>query len=221
MTGNLRPIRTIRRALRRLRRDQNGASMVEYSIVLGLFLLLFFALIDFGRLAYSFVLAEKAVQIAARTAAVRPPVCAGVPAVNLRPDPVPPGSPAFGADCGTAGGICAAVDPVTCLASEATAGSQLATANEIWTRIETLMPTDATRANLRFTYADGQIGFLGGPYVPLMTVEIVGLNFEFVSPLGALAGLAGGTATTLGEAPITFPRISVSITGEDLMQGGG
>ena len=55
--------------LRRCARDNNGATLVEFAVVLALFLLIFFGLIDFGRLAFNYVTAEKAMQVASRVAA--------------------------------------------------------------------------------------------------------------------------------------------------------
>ena len=55
--------------LRRFERDENGTTVVELAVVMPLFLLLFFGLIDFGRMAFHYVTAEKAMQVAARVAA--------------------------------------------------------------------------------------------------------------------------------------------------------
>ena len=56
-------------------RDESGASLIEYTIVVVLFLLVFFAILDFGRLGFNWVMTEKAMQRAARIAVVRPPIC--------------------------------------------------------------------------------------------------------------------------------------------------
>ena len=73
----LRPI------ISRLRSD-DGSVLVEFAIVTPLFLFLLFTLIDFTRLGYSKVLAEKATQIAVRSAVVRPVACENVPTVTQR-----------------------------------------------------------------------------------------------------------------------------------------
>ena len=51
-------------------RDESGASLIEYTIVVVLFLLLFFSVLDFGRLGFNWVMTEKAMQRAARIAVV-------------------------------------------------------------------------------------------------------------------------------------------------------
>jgi hypothetical protein len=199
--------------LRRFERDENGTTVVELAVVMPLFLLLFFGLIDFGRMAFHYVTAEKAMQVAARVAAVRAPACASVPLFYQRPSsgaPVPP--PAFGTSCSAGANICAAEATVQCSGTTANA-----TSNEIWALIRGALPNNATVGNLRFIYTqDPNIGFLGGPYVPVVTVELQNLNFEFVSPLGALVGLTGATASGTLGADIPFPTMSVSLPAEDL-----
>ncbi len=208
----------MRRATHRLRRfwlEEDGTTLVELAFVLPLFLLLFFGLIDFGRMGGAYVMADKAMQIAARIAAVRPAACAGVPATNAR-GTVPAGTvpPRFGTHCTANGWICAA-PAASC---PGTAGNP--TVNEIWTAIAPLMPAGSTPANLSFRYDfDPGLNFLGGPYVPVVTVELAGLNFNFVTPLGGLAALATGNPTSGFSGTMPFPAMSMSLPGEDLNLG--
>ena len=58
--------------IRRWLSREDGGVLVEFSIVIALFLFIFFAMLDFGRLVYQTTLSEKATYIAARTAIVRP-----------------------------------------------------------------------------------------------------------------------------------------------------
>ena len=155
-------------------------------------------------------------QRAARIAAVRPPACGGVPTENVRPV-LPSGvtPPQFGTYCSVGANVCANPGTVTC-----SGVGTSPTASEIWGQISALLPPDATIANLQFSYAyDPNLGFLGGPYVPTVTTELQNLTFSFISPLGALAALAGASGTDGLGADITFPPMSVSLPGEDLAQG--
>ncbi|HPE24874.1 TadE/TadG family type IV pilus assembly protein [Albidovulum sp.] len=208
-----------------LARGTRGAALVELAIVLPLFLLIFLGIIDFGRLGYDVVTAEKAMQKAARIAIVRPPVCNGVPNTTSRDtsntDPIPP---RFGTACNAGGPICAAVVQASCtLAQGMAAGST--TAQEIWNSIDDLVPANATAANVRITYDDSAIlgnaslrlGFLGGPYVPIVTAQIEGLTFNFVTPIAGFVSIMGGTST-FAQA-IQFPALNVSLPAEDLAQG--
>ncbi|TNC58905.1 pilus assembly protein [Rubellimicrobium roseum] len=209
----------LRAAVRRVRTDESGTTLLELAMAIALFLLIFFALIDFGRMGYNWVMTQKAVQMAARIAAARPPACAGVPEANGIGTATEP----YGTLCRNGAGICSTVD-ISC--DGATANATVA---EIWARVEPLLPPDATPANLRFRYstsgtATERIGFLGGPFTPVVTVEAQNLEFQFVHPLAGLASLAGATDTTDqadAEANgIPMPSMSVSLPGEDLALGG-
>jgi hypothetical protein len=197
-------------------RDEDGATLIEFAIVISLFLLIFFGLIDFGRLAYHIVTSERAVHAATRIAVVRPPACAGVPRVNVIASGAPPATN-YGTKCSAGGAICQEPGPITCLGDAANP-----TAAEVWSLVEVALPADSTISNLRFSYTyDARLGFLGGPYVPVVTVELEDVTFDFVTPLAALATVAGAVpgASSLGST-ITMPRMSVSLPGEDLAQGG-
>ncbi|SDE72629.1 TadE/TadG family type IV pilus assembly protein [Ruegeria marina] len=223
--------RNILAELSRLRRSEDGATVVELAFVLPLFLLIFLGIIDFGRLAFHYVAAEKAVQVAARIAAVRAGVCAGLPATNDRGDYTDASGPRYGTNCGNSPGIC--IDPAVapCTGASATGGDALATVNEIWEKVQFAIPNDPTadfdRSNLTFAYDfEPRMNFLGGPFVPVVTVTIEELPFRFVSPLGAIARLAarGPTPDTEALAGITtgfkiFSDFSASLPGEDLARG--
>jgi hypothetical protein len=187
---------------RRFLREEAGAGLVEYALVILLFLTLLFGIIDFGRLGFAVVSANKANQIAARIAAVRPPVCPGVPTRNLRGADT---DATFGTLCRAGTGICAAPNVPPCSGS-----ADNPTAAEIFAAVRPLLPPGAEIADLEFTYSyDENLGFLGGPFVPMVTVELDDVPFNFVVPLGRLT------------AGITLPRMSVSLPGEDLAQGMG
>lgn len=197
----------------RFARHESGSVMVEFAIVVALFFFLFFVLIDFGRMTSSFVFAEKAAQIAVRTAVVREPACAGVPDRHARGTAA--SAPRFGTSCKAIAGTCAAVATVTCPGTAANA-----TATEIWQRVAPLLPQTATIDNLQFSYAfDPNLGFLGGPYMPVVSVDMNLPDFSFISPLGALATAASGANSTFGQNSIPYPSFSVSLPAEDLALG--
>jgi len=204
----------LRRLTARLWRCESGTTLVELGLLIPLYLLIFLGIIDFGRMAFHYVTMEKAMQVAARVAAVRPAACAGVPSTNLRGG-APAPLPRFGTKCSAGSNICANPGTITCAGSTANA-----TASEVWGIVQGTFPNSATAANLQFSYAyDNNLGFLGGPYVPTVTVEVQDLNFEFVNPLGTLVGLAMGSAATGLGADIPFPALSVTLPAEDLAMG--
>ena len=197
---------------RKVLRDQNGGVLVEFAIVVSLFLFLFMSLLDFGRMSYSVVNAQKASQLAARIAIVRPPACAGVPQTHLRGTST--SAPRFGTSCSASAGVCEDPQTPSCVGVATNA-----TAAEIWNRISPLLPPSATIDNLQFHYDfNSNLGFLGGPYTPMVTVELNLSDFQFVSPLGALANAAGATNSTISQS-VGYSNFSVSLPAEDLALG--
>ena len=69
--AHLNPIRGTRRGLRRIRETEAGQSLVEFAMVLPLFLVLLFALVDFGRAFYSWMVITNAAREGARAGAVQ------------------------------------------------------------------------------------------------------------------------------------------------------
>ena len=193
-------------------RREDGGVIIEFAIVMSLFFFLFFLLLDFGRLSYSGVLAQKGSQIAVRIAVVRPPACAGVPETHERGTASP--APRFGTACSAGAGVCNPVATVSCAGNAANP-----TASEIWGRIAPLLPNDATINVLQFSYQfDPNLGFLGGPYTPMVTVSLDLDDFQFVSPLAALANAAGATNSNIASVA-TYSSFSVSLPAEDLALG--
>lgn len=226
-------------AHKRFLRSECGASMIEYAIVISLFLLVFFAILDFGRLGFNWVMTEKAMQRAARIAVTRPPVCDDVPETHTRGTN---GTVAYGTLCRADGGVCADVGRQICVLSATDIDCDTAsasTAAEIWCIINPILPSNATPRNIRVSYEyDQNLGFLGGPYTPMVEVAVVteddvadiensaALRFDFITPLPGLAAIVGGggmtnVADTGGspQADIPFPDLSVSMPAEDLAQG--
>lgn len=229
----------IRASLIRFARREDGASLVEYAIVISLFLLVFFAILDFGRLGFNWVMTEKAMQRAVRIAVTREAICNGVPETNARGADT---SAAYGTLCRAGSGVCADMGRQSCVLSSTPINCDTAstsTAAEIWCIINPILPSNATPRNIRVSYEfDQRLGFLGGPYTPMVEMAVVtetdvpliadseALRFDFVTPLPGMAALVGGGATTNltdsdadSRADIPFPDLSVSMPAEDLAQG--
>ena len=198
-------------------REQNGSTLVEFAIVIPLLLLFVMGVFEFGRLGYSQAMAQKATELAARIATVRPAICPDVPTVF---SPAPTNGtepPRFGTLC-RGGGVCAIPDDAEISCTLDTAN---ATSDEVWTTIVSLLPAGTERRNVEIRYShDDRLGFLGGPYTPIVTAELVGLTHQFVTPLGLLAELASGNESEIRNS-INFPNMSASLPAEDLGQGTG
>lgn len=188
--------------------------LVEFALVLPLFLVLLMAVIDFGQIYLRWILAEKATALAARFAVVRPPVCPGVPTFNDRTPGIPRTSP-FGTAC-TASFFDLCDDPgtITCTGGNAVGD----TFDDLFDAVDGLLPATIAPENIRFTYSFANLGFLGGPYVPLVSVELVGdVDVPFITPLGPLlqAFYGGG-----GLDDPTLPPMRATLPAEDLLEGG-
>lgn len=222
-------------SLERFKNDTSGTTMVEFAMCIALFLLILFAVLDFGRLGYNWVMTEKAMQRAVRIAAVRPPVCSGVPVYHQR-DPNDTSAFDPGARCSAVGGLCLDPNVPPCRLSEPTTGAALATANEIWDSISVLLPNGTQRENIMVEYVQTDaLGFLGGPFTPVVNVQLVGdtINdpycFEFITPLSNLAGTVasanGNDADNFDDTDsctgprIPFPAIAVQLPAEDMNVG--
>ena len=199
--------------MRRLIGNQTGGVLVEFALVLPLFLILLFAVIDFGQIYLRWILAEKATHLAARLAVVRPPICAAVPRFNDRGFGVPKTLP-FGTSCGAFQGLCANPGITSCTGATAVGDSF----REIRTKIDAFLPTSLRPENIRLTYSFANLGFLGGPYVPLVSVELAGdLEVPFITPLGPLLQAFGGGG---GLDNPTIPPMRATLPAEDLAEGG-
>ena len=187
--------------------------LVEFAVVLPLFLVLLFAVIDFGQIYLRWILAEKATHIAARLAVVRPPICAGVPTFNDRSSGVPKTLP-FGTSCTASDGLCADEGIISCT-GDAAVGD---TFDDIIDLVGGFLPATVQPENVRTTYSFADLGFLGGPYVPLVSVELVGeIEVPFITPLGPLlqAFYGGG-----GLDDPAMPTMRATLPAEDLIEGG-
>lgn len=203
----------------RVGHDQSGTTTIEFSIVMLLFFLLTFGLVEFGYALFQWNSASKAAQVGARMAAVSNPVWS--PLTTLT-------------STGTAGSAWQTAYDVTCRGTNATgsAGSCSGTSSSGYSSaaMQALVfgrgggttcgtiGTDGdpgicdifsriTPENVNITYQNTGLGFVGRPGgpVPTITLTLSGLTYEFF----ALGGL-------LGFSDITMPDFTVTMTGEDL-----
>lgn len=205
------------RGLRLFAADRQGASAAEFALVLPLFLLFLFGLIDAGRYAWLLNELEKGTQAGARYAVVTDLVATGLNSYNPVGFACPDG-PVATADricpgalgsitCRGSGGVSCQCDRAPC--PGAGPGNAAAFAN-IVARVSQLAPA-VRAADVAVTYSGSGLGFAGDPAVtdagaplsdiaPVVTVAVSGVEFR------ALV-LFGGT--------IDMPPVSASLTLED------
>lgn len=201
----------------RMAHDQSGTTTIEFSIVMVLFFLLTFGLVEFGYALFQWNSASKAAQLGARMAAVSNPVWTGLSGLTDSGTPGGPWTTAYDVTCtgtnatGSAGecaGASAGYDAVAMQdlvfgRGDTTCGT-IGTDNDpgmcdVFNRI--------TPENVNITYENTGLGFAGRPGgpVPTITLTVSGLTYEFI-------GLGG----LLGFNDITMPDFTVTMTGEDL-----
>jgi hypothetical protein len=90
--------------------------------------------------------------------------------------------------------------------------------DEIFGIVQPLLPAGATPAALQFQYDPTNLGFLGGPYVPMTTVRLQNLQHQFILPLGELFAPWGGSG---GNGGIPLGPMTATMPGEDLNAGTG
>jgi hypothetical protein len=202
---------TMRNAIKGLLGDERGGPLAEFALVIGLLFVFTIFAFEITRFLMQASMAEYAADLAVRVAAVRPAVCPGVPDVNER---AVGDTSRFGTMCSAPSAPCVSPPVQTCTG---VAGNPVV--DEIFGFVQPLLPAGATPANLQFQYEATNLGFLGGPYVPMTTVRLQNVQHQLILPIGQLfapwgGGGGGGGSIPLGPMTATMP-------GEDLNTGIG
>jgi hypothetical protein len=189
--------------------------MLEFTLIVSLLLLVTFGAVEFSNAFYQWNAASKAVQLGARLAAVSDPIdsslrdITGLEGGLIPGDPLDP-EPYFDRECSGETSTCTNggrydANAMNILVNgrdddfAATEPQGLPGMRTIFGRIRP--------QNVVVRYVHSGLGFAGRPGgpVPTITVELVGLEFQFI----ALGGL-------LGFGPIQIPPMRTTVTGEDL-----
>lgn len=204
---------------RRLLKSRSGSSAAEFALVLPLFLILLFGVIDAGRFMWESNEAEKATQVGARVAIVTDVLSSGlrdedyagktVGGTTLAPGDLIPAAALGSVMCTSTGCSC---ETAPCPSSLGTFNSATFT-NVLVTRMKQMYPP-ITAANVVVRYkgsgfglAEASSGGGGGggteqmEISPLVTVSLVNVQFR---PL-----------TTLTLKSITMPNFATTLTAED------
>ncbi|MEM8751627.1 MAG: TadE/TadG family type IV pilus assembly protein [Pseudomonadota bacterium] len=190
--------------IKRYLRATRGAATIEYILLLLPLLALVLTAFQIA-LAYHFTLtAQQAVELGARIAAVRDPVSTAMPDVNEVAAGFSQGQSCSIGACEPPGGpwVCSGEN----LGGECDAVAYNAIFLEV-ARIAYLLDPD----DLSVSYIDGRLGFAGGPFTPIVQVEIREKPF-FLQFLFNLA-LADGSAEV---EEVTLPAVAASAIAEDL-----
>jgi hypothetical protein len=204
---------TMRSAIRRLLGDERGGPLAEFALVIGLLFVFAIFAFEISRFFMRAAMAEYAAHLAVRVASVRPAVCPGLPEFNER---AADSTARFGMMCSDPSAPCVVPATLTCAGA---AGNPVV--DEIFGIVQPLLPNGATPANLQFQYEATNLGFLGGPYVPMTTVRLQNLQHQFILPLGQLFAPWGDGGGGGGDGTIPLGPMTATMPGEDLNTGTG
>jgi Flp pilus assembly protein TadG len=183
--------------------DRKGTASVEFALVVLLLFMLVFGIIDAARMMWHWNAAAKATHWGIRFAVVNDPVDTGLANFDCLIAAGGNGVPCPAATMPT---------PIVCTqasCSPYTTGGTFDSAAfaAIVNRMASIYD-GITAANVSVTYRHVGLGFAGNPYgsdiVPLVSVSLVGMNFNFLTP--GLSGLA----------TLNMPAFRTSMPGEDL-----
>ncbi len=199
------------RFLRRLARDRRGISSVEFSMVCVVFFMMIFGIIDFSRAMWEWNAAAKATHWGVRYAVVNDMV-----AIRMSDwDGLTNGGLGSG-ETVTVAAVTGFGSPptITCTNTECGGATDPSTDfnvnafDDIVTRMQ-IIYNKIQPENVVVEYTHVGLGFAGNPLGPdlhpAVTVRLVGMGFEFLTP-----GLAGLLPI------ITMPDFAATMTGEDL-----
>lgn len=200
------------RSIRGLASGEDGAALVEFTIVMTLLFTVLFGFVDFGYALYQWNAASKAVQVGARLASVSYPVDTGLITFTGLDGTNTPGGPSLtysricngsANSCSGGGTFSAANLNRVVRGSDGVCGGTVAPLRpgmcDIFWRIQP--------ANVVVEYRHSGLGYASRPNgpVPTIRVRLQNLNFQFIF----LGGL-------LGFTNIAIPAMASTVTGEDL-----
>jgi Flp pilus assembly protein TadG len=200
-------------ARRNLARSEAGATAAEFAIVLPLFLILLFGIIDAGRYLWQYNEAEKATQVGVRLAVVTNVLSSGlenadytgqtIDGVKIQPGGVIPAGALGTMVCTSTGCTCdtskGAVDPCP---DPGTFDSDTFN-NVLVARMQQIDPT-IQADNVVVRYSGSGLGFASAGQMEISPLTTVSLqNMKFV-PI-----------TSFLFAQITMPELSATLTSED------
>lgn len=198
--------------INRFARDERGGVTVEFVAVSGFFFVIAFIVIEIALAIFWYQTAEAAVQIGARYAVVSDPAVTGL--TNSSTNGLN-GSASYGQSCDisqtSANDPCVGFTTASCSGGTST-GCDSTAFTAIVSKMQSLFGA-VQASNVTVTYTYVGLGFVGGPVVPAVTVQLSGVPF--------VSGFADLLGTLFGPSAIsTVPTMSVTFTGEDLSSSG-
>ncbi len=193
--------------IRKFKNTESGSTLLEFSLILPLLLVMTFGVVEFGYVLYQFNSAQKATQAGAREASSRLLITGlqacfvntTLPAGTNCAD-VPGAAGWSGITCsGTGGGACEA-----------------AAWNAVLAEMQIYFPP-LTEANLEIEIGPTTLGYVGRERpVPAITVRAKNLSYDYIAIGAVLQAMSG--SSVLGDS-INISSAQTTIIGEDMNEG--
>lgn len=185
-----------------MRRGRRGGATTEFVVVFGPAFILLMFVVEVA-IAYFFIESlEKAAVQGARLAAVAAPAATGLPTRNPLSRSGAPGQP-----CSADSAPCVAPSGSVWRCEGGTVGCDGASFTLILSEMQRFVAAlEPEHVTIVYTY-DG-LGYAGGPFVPIVSVEIAG----FPQPLGVIGAIRQNFFS--GGAIVTAPPVRSVTTGE-------
>jgi len=197
----------VRTFYKSLAKNTEGASLIEFTLIFPLLMVMTFGIVEFGYVLYQHNIAQKATQIGARFAATRAPIVPNLPDCVV----ATPNNTLAGTDCSSISGS-SGISAAICQ-NGGGAGCDTTAMARLLQEMQKVYP-QITAANLRVEFAGTGFGYVGrGRPVPAITVSLENLQYDYVV-MGKLIPNFGATTLNLDTAKTT-------LVAEDLGEGRG
>jgi TadE-like protein len=200
----------------RLFRDLRGSSLVEFTLIFPMLLLVALGTVDICFMFYDWTLANSAAYRGARAAIVSAPVASGI--TDPTYDGLLLGQPCFDSGTGSSNGNCPSMSS-TCTAGSCTGGFAWneSAFSAIFSKMQAAFPR-LTRANVEIEYQTIPLGFVGRPDgLPLnITIRIKCATHQLYF-LPALANWVFSPAPGCAEGGMPILQFPTSMTSEDMV----
>ena len=205
--------------------ERSGSTAVEYSIVIGLLMVLTISIVEFSLALWQWNSAEKSTELGVRYAVQSNPVVAGFSITGWNGVTDGGFEPGTSLDTSTVGAFTVICDDTNCTCTGCPGGFSTTHDSTAFTDIVEHMSGVFFRvqpSNVIVEYAHVGMGFAGRPgadIVPMVTVRLSGVTFDFMV-LNFLRPLmfAGSQQSTSNGIPM--PPFTATLSGEDMNTAG-
>ncbi len=208
-----------------LAREQSGATAVEFSIVIGLLLVLTISIVEFSLALWQWNSAEKSTELGVRYAVQSNPVAAGFSSAGWNGVTDGGFQPGTSLDTSKLGAFTVTCNDTACTCTGCSGGFSTTHDSTAFTDIVEHMSGVFFRvqpSNVIVEYTHVGMGFAGRPgadIVPMVTVRLSGVTFDFMV-LNFLRPMMLGGAQQSTSNGIPMPPFTATLSGEDMNTAG-